>query len=410
MTRVLADLLHAAQPHFSMTIRDLEHAAGKPSKDIALASEVLQRARLKATELGLDPSDTTEEELYQALMTRLDRDETTIRRALELKEESTTEEILSAAVQCIENLHLSHKTFALKTSVAKRLLKKHPPKRVMKQLHYRSLDSMLKHEPVAQVYVAAYLCESLAWRKKFMDQYKLLQPRDFETREIITLVPTAARWSELAEQAVNTQRHSVMVVKELGAIVALPLSQPLPGLTITTFILLANALNDIASAGSFLKLQQVKPDFGAVVKSAIEQEPVTSARLVDRVVPWRVVHQYYARFANAYNPVIFEPHIQADDLHWVHPEALLAHLHPSLEFWKDTRYTAWKTGQTIVSFNVFDLAISCCNRISYGKHTIHFMQQQLWNELMVRYLDHDNVEQAIVGELALQPEPIPIDG
>ena len=408
MTRVLAELLDAAQPRFGMTIRELERAAGRPSTDIRLTSEVLQRVQQKLKALQLDPHDTAPRELYRVLEERFGRDDMLVSKALGIADNASPTEVIGAVKQYVANLDVTFSSFALKPAVAKRILKKYPPKRAMKQLNYRSVDSMLKHENVAHIYVAALFCESMAWRKKYLEQYNKLQPKDFETRSILVTIPTAGRWKDLAKKATEQQRHNVFVVKEYGVVVILPLHTAVPGLATTTLVLLLNAINDIASTGSYLKLQQVKPDFGATVRRVAEHEPMTGAELVDRHVPWRVVHQYYARFKNAYNPVIFEPHVQSSDLKWLHPEALLAKLHPELEFWRDSRYSSFhRVGhQESVSLNILDVALNYCNKLPFAQRTTRAARQHLWHELMVRYLDHDNVERAISGELELQPEAI----
>jgi hypothetical protein len=399
MTRVLSELLGAAQPRFTMTIRDLERAAGNPSTDIRLSSELNQRVLVKLKELGLDPHDTTERELYRVLHDKLANDETTVRAALAITENASSTAVLQAIEQYIAKLPIEYGSFSLKASVAKRLMKKTPPKRTMKQLNYRSLESFLKHEHIAHVYVAAFLCESTAWRKKFTDQYMKLQPGDFESRKISISIPQANRWKELSNKVTSTQRHNIIVVKELGAVVILPLEKSLPGLAITSLVLTLNALNDIVSTGSFLKLQQVRQDFGAIVRKVSIQEPMTSARLVDRQVPWSVVHQYYARHTAAYNPVLFEPHIQSSDLQWQHPESILSDIDSSLKFWHDTRYTSFFRNKEIISLNVLDAALNYCNKLPYAERMRQFAKQHLWHELMVRYLNQVNVEHAISGEL-----------
>lgn len=403
MTRVLGRLLRAEQPRFGSTILQLEQAAGKPSADVRLTSEIIQRAKNKIQSLGLDPNDTTSKELYHALLQRFHTDEELARNALNLTADSLTQQVVEAVIKFINDTGSTQKSFALKNSVAKRLLKKVPPKRAMKRLGYRSLESMLKHEVPAHLFAAAFLCESLAWRKKFLEQYAHLQPSDFELRKASITLPKSKRWINFISDAPTLQQHSVLLFKELGTIVVLSNEKKQPDAAITTLTLLVSGLNDISSATSFLKLQQVKPDFGTLVRTIAEREPLTSAKLVDRPVPWRVVHQYYARFADAYNSMIFEPHVQSTDLQWYHPESLLKKLHPALDFWNDTRYSAYSHNDESVSLNIFDVAESYRNNTPYIRRPLLALQKSLWQELMIRYLNHTNIEQAIASDLAVQP-------
>ena len=400
MTRILSELLGAEQLRFGTTIRQLEAASGSPSIDIRLMSEISQRSKRKLQVLGLDPHDTTGAELYHALLERFQHDEKLAQKTLGLGESASTEEILEAAIAFVKKSIGKRTAFALKNSVAKQLLKKTPPKRTMKQLGYRSLDSMLKHEAIPHLYVAAFLSESSAWRKKFLEQYTKLQPGNFELRSVDVSMPRATRWSVIAEQLGNNQ-PPVVVFKELGAVVVLKNEQP--ATVITSISLILSALNDIQSTTSFLKLQQMKPDFGTFVHTIAEQEPLTKAELMGKIVPWRAVHQYYARFKDAYNALIFEPHIQPDDLKWFHPESILEKIHPAIDFWHDTRYTAHMYGSEKVSLNLFDVARNYISTSPYDKRTLQSLRQSLWQELMIRYLDQKNVEQAIAGDLATEP-------
>lgn len=401
MTRVLSTLLGAREPWFSIALQRLERAAGSPSHDVRLTAEVIQRARTKLQELGLDPNDTTAPELYRALEQRVGRDDTLVRAALHVPDDASAADVSASVAQYVEHhVPVAYSSFALKPSVAKRLLKKQPPKRTMKQLNYRSVDSLLKHELVQHVYVAAFFCESAAWRKKLFEQYAKLRPSDFETRSVEISMPQSARWDALARQATSAQRHNIFVVKELGAVVLLPLPAVVPGMALTTLVLTLNALNDVMSVGSFLKLHQVKSDFGNTVKDVAMGEPVTAAQLDNQPVPWRVVHQFYARHIQNAIPSVFEPHVTKTDMQWHHPEALLAQLHPGLSFWQDTRYSGYLHDGVAVSLNVVDAAINYCNHAAFADRATNFLQQYLWQECMLRYLHHENIERALVGEFA----------
>lgn len=403
MTRVLSEILGAVEPHFSLGIQRMERAAGNPSNDIHLTAELLQRTRRKLHALGLDPQDTTAKELYQALDEHIAHDEQLVRTALSIADDASTKDVMHAVVQFVQrSVPASNSGFALKSSVAKRLLKKYPPKRTMKQLRYRSVDSLLKHESVQHIYVAAFFFESLAWRKKLLDQYVKLRPSDFESCSLDISMPNSSRWDALAAQVTNAQRHTVFAAKELGSVVVLPLEASIPGIAITTLVLTLHALNDVMSAGSYIKLQQVKPDFGTLVRSVALGEPLTAAKLEKQPVPWRIVHQFYARTTHNSVPEMFEPHITASDLNWHHPEDVLAELNPDLKFWQDTNYTGFLHDASCVSLNILDVAINYCNSLPFEKRISDFLRQHLWQEFTLRYLDIENVERAISQELSPQ--------
>jgi len=405
MTRFLSQALGAVEPVFSQGIQALEHAAGLPSTDIRLTSEVLQRMRGKVAELGLDPGDTTGPELYGMLHERLKHDEQLLRDTLGIAADAEPNEVVRKVQKTIEAYDMPKKVFALKGSVAKRLLKKKIPKVTMKQLGYRSADSMLKHETVASIYAAALIAEPDAWHRNFRDQYAKLSPSDFETRKVAIVQPSSKRWQELAADYVSSVKHNIVSFPELGAVVLLPLTHQVDGLAMATLLLILDELNGIRAHSSYAKLQQVRPDFGTIMKRSSMSEPFTAAKLAGQPVPWRMIQRYYATFSHAYHPEIFEPHVQPDDLQWYAGEDVLSAIAPGLAFWKDTQCLGFVHEGEIVSCNALDVALSYCNHLAFADRIVHFVRDNLWHELMMRYLNQENLEAAVHRQLSAELAP-----
>jgi hypothetical protein len=404
MTRYLSRALGAAEPTFSQGIQQLEQAAGRPGTDIRLTAEIMRRTRDKIAELGLDPNDTTGQELYSALQERLKRDEATVRTALGIADGASSNDVLTSIQNFLSKKHDAPKVcFALKASVTKRLLKKKPPKVAMKRLGYRSVDSMLKHESPANLYAAALMAEPAAWHKTFREQYAKLSPSDFESRPIALTLPDSKKWEQLAHEFVAEHHHNILSFRELGAVVLLPIDHHVDGLAITTLLLVLEEFNGIRSHSSYAKLQQVKPDFGKRLQQSSVAEPYTSAQLAGQPVPWRMIQRYYARFTDAYHPEIFEPHVQPEDLQWTSGERALTGLEPTLRFWEGSDVLGLlDEGGQIVSCNALDVALSYCNHLSFQDRIVHFVRDNLWHELMMHYLNQDNLENAVHQQLSAE--------
>lgn len=399
MTRYLSSALGAVQPLFSQSILELERASGRPSADIRLSTELANRVRAKIAELHLDPNDTTGPELYAALHTRLQQDESRVRRALGLTEDASTEEVLIRIQKFLSGHQTTGTCFAIKSTTAKRLLKKKAPKNAMKLLGYRSLDSMLKHEGVAAIYAAAAIAEAPTWHRAFRAQYASLQPSDFEQRAISVLHPKAKRWNEATDQFIQSGKHNILSFKELGTVVLLPMSTKIDGFAIASLLLSLHYMNDIRTYSSFAKLQQVKPTFGKIIEQTSYADPMTSAKLAGQAVPWKVIQRFYGRMQDSYHPEVFEPHVQAEDLAWHDAERVLADLDPALGFWAGTQYTCMLHDSEPVSLNILDVALSYCNHLSFTDRIVHFAREHLWHELMSRYLHQENLEAAVHQQL-----------
>jgi hypothetical protein len=402
MTRFLSQALGALEPAFSQGIQQLERAAGAPGADIRLTAETVQRTRTKIAQLGLDPADTNGPEFYQALTQRLKQDEAIARQALDQTANAGADDIVTAAYQFVTKQEIYKNCFALKPSVARRLLKKKPPKLVMKSLGYRSLDSMLKQEQAANIYAAAAICESAAWHKSLRDQYSKLTPSDFETRSVTLTHPKTKHWQELADNFVDESKHNILTFPELGSIVILPVRNDIDGLAIITLLMLTEEINRLRTYSSYVKLQQVKPNFGTLVQNSLQSENNPAAQLAGQAVSWKVIQRYYARYNEAYHPEIFEPHVQPEDLQWGSGEDLLAKLDDRLQFWQgsETLGLLDTTDGAIVSCNALDVALSCCNKLPYISRVVHFVRDNLWHELMMRYLHQENLENAVRQQLA----------
>lgn len=399
MTRFLASVLGAKEPWFSQSVRRLEQAGGMPNADIQLTSEIKQRIRQKIIQLGLDPDDTTGPELYHALQQRLADDEKLARAALKIASNATAADVLAGVRDFLESYNMPKACFALKTSAAKRLLKKKVPKNVMKRLGYRSADSMLKNEPVLHLYAAATLLESASWNKALREAYRKAIASDFEVRPMQFALPKTKRWLKLAGSFVTQNRQPMLGFPELGAIVFLPADEQVDGLAITALMLGLNEANMLRSYSSFLKLQQVRPDFGAIVRDTCASEPQTGAELAGQPVPWRMIQRYYGQSDSAYHPEVFEPHVQREDLIWHQSEQALAGLEPALSFWQDTQFLAVLHEGQPVSLNALDSALSYCNQLPFSNRIVHFMRDNVWHELMARYLHQDNLEEAVHRQL-----------
>lgn len=402
MTRYLSLALGAEEPVFSHSIQQLEQASGRPSADIRLTSDLLARTRAKITELGLDPNDTTGPELYSALHERLKVDDMRVRQALRLDDNAQATEILERIEEVLAHADIPRSSFALKPSVAKRLLKKKVPKNAMKRLGYRSLESMLKHEPVAQIYGAIAMSESASWQRAFYAQYGSLQPNDFEMRPMQIIMPQNTRWQKLAFEYADQARHNILAFRELGAIIILPMSAKTEGLAVTVLLLALQSMNDIRAYSSYIKLQQVKPDFGDILSRAVTTEPAIAAQLAGQQVTWRTIHRYFAQFQEAHHPEIFEPHVQAEDLSWIQTEHILAQLEPTLSFWKGTHNLAILHDGQPVSCNMLDVALSYYNNLSFNDRIVHFLRDNIWHDLMLKYLNQQNLEEAVSRQLSYE--------
>jgi hypothetical protein len=296
-------------------------------------------------------------------------------------------------------MKIPKKAWVLKQSVAKRLLKATPPKRVMKHLGYRSIDSMLKRESIAELYAAMRFVETAEWQTGFLKKYTKLQPSDFEMREIELLCFDTKRWSEVVHTFMRHKRHNIVHLKELGVVAMLPMPvSHLRGVTVAILPLVLHYVNEVRTYSAYFKMQQVRADFGQRVAHTLMVDPGDHAIVAAQRVHWRIIHRYFGKRQGTH-PEFFEPHVSEEDLEWRKAEEVLYRLEPALHFWHDMDYVGMMTKDGIVSFNLMDMAISYVNDLPFASRSLSHMQLSLDNEILLRYLAQQPVEQHILRQL-----------
>ena len=403
MTRFLSESLQAPEPTFRLGLRHLEAANGNPSHDIRLTSEIKQQATQKIYNLGLDPNDTTDKELYLALQSRMREDDAALVKTLRTRAAtyiSAEGEVAAGMVHVLQELPITKHCYALKASRFKAIIKQQPPKKAMKLLGYRSQASFLKHESPASILTVAAAVEDSRWHQNLVKAYKSLKPSDFETRPVSFTKADCSKWQDLALAMVADRKHTTLCFKEIGAIVFLPFPAQAPEGSVTASLSMALVhLNEIRSASSFLKLSQVRANFGETVQKVTLHEANLQASFLDRPVPWHLVQRYYTKLEEHFNEAVFEPHLQLQDLSWQSVEQALSHIEPKLAFWHNASHLGHMTGKLPVSFNIIDVALNYCNNLPFEHRLVHNFQYSLWHELLLKYLRADTIEQTVLHEL-----------
>jgi hypothetical protein len=400
MSRVLSELLGAREPLFTQTIQELEQACDKPGVDIRLTAELDQSVQLKTRELGFDPSDSRGQEIYHGLQALTAVHDSFLAKACGITDPEYIEEVLHLIKAKVDNLDLPRSCWALKHSVARKLLKQMPPKKVMKHLGYRSVDSMLKREHIAELFSALRFAESAQWLERFIRSYKKLGPQDFESRDIELIVLAEAKWGSLAHEYVNHKRQNVTHLKELGVVALLPLPiKRLRGITLAVMLLTLHYIDEIRAYSAHFKLQQVKPNFATTLIKTLIYDPQNAVSLLGQPVHWRLVRKHFGRPEGTSYPEIFEPHVQLDDLRWQRSEETLYRIEPALKFWEKMDYVGVFQDGRAVSFNLMDNVVNYCNDVSYGEQVSYHLGNSIWNELTLRYMAEKNLEDAILSQL-----------
>jgi hypothetical protein len=183
MSKHIAELMDQPERLITKSIMKLESKNGYPSHDARHLASNIQIVRRKLSDLGLDPDDTTAEELYHALKAKYQADSL----AFDIESNFHSLDFESKAGKAREIIEKNTglpQRWVLKTTAAKNLLRRQPPKKLMKHLSYRSVESLLKRENTGRLFIEADSAESAAWRKQLQSCISKLDSTAFEMREI----------------------------------------------------------------------------------------------------------------------------------------------------------------------------------------------------------------------------------
>ena len=407
----LASMLEADQPLLRLALKQLEDHTNKKGVDVRLTADILHKAHAKMRELGLDPADTTPQELHRALENRVARDNERLARIIGAANDYDVQHVLEPMARAAREAKLNKMAWGLKHEVAKDLLREMPPKKMMDHLGYDDIDTMLEKEPFAELYSALRFSEGGDWLNEYNELFKKVKPSDFEEREIEIIIMDHDKWVDLTEKFVIKKRHNITHTKELATIVMVPMKQiRMRGLMLKSLPLLFHYINEIRLYSSFFKLIKDKKNFGeTVVDTLIADVPKVSV-MDGQYVHWRVIQRYYGKIKDESHPEAFEPHVHPEDLHWRKAEESLYELDPEMEFWKDLDYVAMEYPEVgTVAFNLFDVSFAYSNGESFeNRYTYHF-RESLWNEIFIRYMGEATLEERILMRLdneLIAPEEI----
>ncbi len=199
MSAKLSLMLGKPEKEIAGFIAQMEDKLCYPSHDARLLAEVTQTVKRKIASLGLDPHDTTRQELYHALQAKFSRDTNLTDRALGIGPEAGFEARILRAIGISKHVVGKAEVWALKPTKARSVLRDLSPKRVMKQFGYRSAESMLKRENIGELYLMAPYVESSAWQASFAKATARLGSSDYALQAINFVQPTIDKWSSLPE-------------------------------------------------------------------------------------------------------------------------------------------------------------------------------------------------------------------
>lgn len=385
------------------TVEALEKMTDNP-KGLEKLYEVAQEKSNQILE-NLGVSNQTAEEVVSKLeesVTKLDKK---IFESLG-KPLCNTDEGCSSLIREVLDKHDKKIGFFLKYSTAKDLLKENPPKNILADLGYKSVDEMLVKEDLFEVYAALRFMEDRDWlNTRYLSAYLNLKSTDFETRPIQIRVLSPKKWEKVTTAFLKKKLHPMSHLKELGFIFIIPSSQTHKIFTVYLFGMISHYLNEVTLYSDYFKYYSNSPNFGKKIVSAIRGDvPDVQVRKKDPY-RWLIIQRYLFK-ENPDDSRLGIPHINPEAAYHSKASAALEKIEKSLlfRFNADTDWLAtWlptKTGkQVLVNFNFMDNAMSLMNSLTFEKRYFYHFHEALWNKIFATYFGDEKLIDLVIKHL-----------
>ncbi len=363
----LATLLNQSEAPVGKAIAKLESLSGYLGVDIKLLSEIEAKTQSKIPSLGLDALDTTGQELYYTLLARCQADNARLSQTLGQAPKNDAAIYSAQLIKLIKPTLASNPVLALKKSVAKDLLRHSPPKKLMKHLGYRSIDSMLKRQNASQLYLALRGTESKRFISNLEKQLSHLSATSFERRPLeIVVMPNLK----------GSKQTAVKSASLVGAIGLYASARQFPvGLSLAIW----QAAEQIKDFSFWLDHHQFHGEFGKRLSLGIDSRQ-PAAKVGDLPISWRVIRLCH-------------------NSKGINLSSSLVEGSSPLSWWTDTPCLATYKPTKPISLNLSDVAANYLNGVTYKKRLASHFQKTLWEQLVLRYARYPEVKSYILAQL-----------
>lgn len=368
---------------------DIAHdTIGATPHDVDILSEQIQAAAHVMQRLGLDPRDTNPKELYHALRGALDSQANMVLTKLHVGDESDVRHVHSTIESWFNHTVKDDECYAIKTSVLKSIVAKNPPRELMRLLHFRSANSLIKRMNIDVVVTLARYTETTNWIEQYTEQLSRLHPSDFETRNYKLCHIENAELTQALDRTLH-RHHMVLHAKEVGCIVLVPpVHTHTRHVVLRTFVLVAHYLQELKYFSAYTKTLLSDTNFSRRYIDGLIHSHESHSHLANIPFHWRALHR---AVNNIQLHDTFAPHFSRTDWRVVPANDVIVHPDKHKNIWVGNGHVFYGHPPSNVSLNIIDHAIDASYGVSYEKRSQKFAQRELRQEVFSRYLGEPRI-------------------
>ena len=284
------------------------------------------------------------------------------------------------------------KGFFLKKECAEQILRKCPPKNLLKHLNISNIGEAFGSYDIMEIFAALRFMESKEWMHKTFDTaYSNFKISDFEEREIEIRVLDPI-WQEVGEKFIVQKYHNVSHLKEFGVIFINPIREDMPGKFLRDFALILHYFHEIDFYSKLFKKHISSPDFSEDFKIFLRGDTPELDRVKDG--EWLIVQRYLAK-DNSQDKRLLLPRVNSESLHWMRGEDDLiifasGNANLDLRLWYNLDWVGgiFKDGKKdVVSFDLEDNVMSLVTSIEGSARIFNYHQREaMWLKIFSEYV------------------------
>jgi hypothetical protein len=405
MSTYLAELLSTETKSFKKFIEDVEFATGCNKNDLKLSSDIKVATNHKIRSLGLNPEDTTAAELYHCLNNLLKLHDQFIIKKFEISYEDSTSVALAKITKDFSRSINGQSVLCIKPNILKRILAKNKPIKTTGLLGYRSFASMLKNEDPKTVLSLAYYIEDEKWRTNYFDQIRNLSTNDFEYKSVKFVILDNRKFSKIAKEIADINRHNVISVENTGQILVVPLdSKLLPGFCILTYAYIINRLKSTVAFSTFIQNHRFNSNFGENTARLLKDSDAVNYYISKYNLSWDSISAPDSSTELTSDETNGDMLSQQNLDNTNQLDQILIKLEPALSFWSDCDNLGYFKNDKVVSLNLLDVCYNFYNQLSVSDNSHIFMEVAINKSLVGKYLDSTVAHQQILKQISEAPE------
>lgn len=374
MTKFLLRLFEAPEVSFRQIIDEYEAKSGRQSLDIRLTDSIRHESQVIHDFLSLH-DQPTEKELYYSLQNLARAENDLIEKMLDIDDRTTPADIVKKVLNYLEKRLDVHQSYFIKPTIFKNYYKKHPPKKTMKLLGYRSVDSMLKRESLPLVASLVKGQESVEWNRSYDHFLGNFLASDGAAHDVSIKQIEPKAHNHLISGKIKLS-YFIRESLELGQAVVVPMSKRFQNDTLSYVVAVVDAIRKMQLYGSYYNYLRFQPDFGKrlqlVVQNGIHKGTEDYFSMM-----WPAYFKYISdhtddEFIN--QPIINVPDVMAKHFMLKAP-------------WHKLETVAYGQDNP-VSLNLIDVVTNTSNNIPFEQRFLHNAQQAIWDRLNIEYMKH----------------------